>query len=183
MIKKFDSFNTKKVLILHELGGEPSQEKAEVFEKRGYEVVFPHIDYFKEWEKDKCKSIFNRLLNISKDVDLIVGQSLGGYTAFLLSNILNINTILINPSLDRSKTKLDIKNFDLGFDIKYNNPNIEIYFGKLDTLIPMEITKNFLKENNLKYKQIIISDMEHRSPADKIEEILNISNYCKELKK
>ena len=87
-IKKFKSLNTKKVLILHGLGGEPSIEKSEVFEKRGYEVIFPHIDYFKEWEKDKCKSIFNKLLHFSKNVDLIVGQSLGGYTAFLLSNVL-----------------------------------------------------------------------------------------------
>lgn len=176
-LKKFKSFNVKKVLILHGLGGKPTSEKSEVFYKRGFDVIFPHIDYIKEWEKDRCKSMINNLVNISRDVDLIVGQSLGGYTAFLLSNILNIDTILINPALDRSKTKLDIKYFDTDFNIKYNNPNIEIYFGGLDTLIPMEITKKFLKENGLKYKQIIIPDMEHSSPANKIDEILNISDF------
>jgi hypothetical protein len=179
MIKKFELFNNKKVLILHGLGGEPSKEKSDIFEKRGYEVIFPHIDYIQEWNKDKCKSIFNYLIKISKNIDLIVGQSLGGYTGFLLSNILNVKTILINPALDRNKTKLDIKNFDIDYSIKYQNKNIEIYFGELDNLIPMKITQNFLKENNLNYKQVIIPNMEHRSPAKKIEEILNISNYIK----
>ena len=40
-------------------------------------------------------------------------------------------------------------------------------------------TKNFLRENNLRYNQVIIPNMEHRSPADKIDEILKISNYLK----
>jgi len=177
LIKKFESFNNKKVLILHGLEGAPSIEKTEIFEKRGYDVIFPHIDYLTEYKKDRFRSKFNELLDISKNTDLIVGQSLGGYTAFLLSNILNINTILINPALDREKTKLIIKEFNIDQDIKYNNPNIEIYFGKLDDLVPMDITLNYIKKNNIKYDIHIITDMAHRSSTEKIDEILEISKF------
>lgn len=179
LIKKFESFNPKTVLILHGLGGAPSNDKSIIFEKRGYDVIFPHIDYEKEWDKDMCKSMFNKLLNDSKNVDLIVGQSLGGYTAFLLSNILNVDTILINPALDRTKSKLKIKEFDLDFNIKHRNPNIEIYYGELDNLIPKEVTHQYLIDNNIKCKEYVINDMAHRSPAEDIYRILNISSFIK----
>lgn len=179
LIKKFESFKSKKVLILHGLGGSPSEDKSLVFEKRGYDVIFPFIDYEKEWDKDMCKSLFNNILNKSIDVDLILGQSLGGYLGFLLGNILNVNTILINPALDRSKTKLKIKEFDLDFDISYENPNIEIFYGKLDNLVPMEVTKQYLNNNNIKCKEYIIDDMAHRSSAEDIDNILNISRFIK----
>ena len=174
-IKLFENYSTKKVLILHGLGGGPTPEKAEVLKKRGYEVIFPLIDYVVEYEKDKMKSKFNELLEL--DVDLILGQSLGGYTGFLLGNMLNVDTILINPAIDRSRTKLEIKEFDIDYD--FSNNNLEIYFGKLDTLVPMNFAIDYLEKNNIQYDKNIVDDMEHRSSAEKIDEILDISKFIK----
>jgi hypothetical protein len=175
MIKKFESFGKKKVIIFHGLGGSPSLDRTSIMEDIGYTVEYPHIDYVYEWELDKCKSLFERTLNLSKDCDLVIGVSLGGYLGNLIANNLGIDCILINPALDRDKTKLDIKDFDC--EKKLNNCDSEIYLGKLDTLIPMEITLDYIKNNNIKSNVSIIDNMEHRCNMRNFLKILKLSKF------
>ena len=51
----------KKVLLLHGFNGYPSIEKAKLFEKRGYDVIYPHIDYIKYWKTDNCRNLYQPL--------------------------------------------------------------------------------------------------------------------------
>ena len=176
MIKKFEDFEDgKSIAIYHGLNGEPSPERSKLLESVGYnDIYYPHIDFDAEWEKDKGKSLFERELSLLRGIDLIMGFSLGGYLAFELAGHLSTNLILINPALDRSKTKLDIKHFDITTKRQFGK--IETFLGANDYLVDKSITLNYLKENNIKSDITIIEGMEHRTPMNYFVEILNKSN-------
>ncbi len=175
-IKRFNESNSNKVLLIHGLGGSPSEEKSKVFRDLGYEVVFPFIDYDMEWEKDKFKSKFIEILNLANDCDLIVGQSIGGYLAYLLNKATNIETIIINPALDRTKTKLNIKNFDVNFK-NINNGTLSVYIGSDDILVLPIYTLDYIKDNNINAYVEIVEGMEHRVSPKFLNTIMD--NYFK----
>jgi hypothetical protein len=174
MIKKFENFNKKKVIVFHGLGGEPNSERTNILRNFGYEVVYPHIDFEMEWSKDKGKSLFERTSRLAEGCDLIIGVSLGGYLASLIGNYLGIDCILINPALDRNKTRLDIKNLDCPH--LSNKCNMEVFIGDKDTLIPKEYTLDYIKDNNINCKIHHIIGMEHRCSLNNFLEILNQSS-------
>ena len=170
---KIKRFNSKSVIVYHGLGGSPSQDRIDCLESIGYKVIYPHIDYELEWRKDKCRSIFDSQVDLAKNVDLIIGLSLGGYMAFELSGILNKNCILINPALNRDITKLDIKYFDINHGDEYGF--MDVYLGENDTLIDKNITLEYLKDRNVDFKYSIVNGMEHRTPIEHFSEIVNKS--------
>jgi len=166
-------FNSKSVVVYHGLGGSPSQDRIDCLESMGYKVIYPHIDYELEWKKDRCRSVFDTQVELAKNVDLIIGLSLGGYMAFELSGVLNKNCILINPALDRDRTKLEIKHFDINRGDEYGF--IDVYLGEYDTLIDKSITLKYLRSIGVDFKYSIVSGMEHRTPIEYFSEIINKS--------
>ena len=170
---KIRRFNNKTAVVYHGFGGSPSSDRIEYLESIGYNVIYPHIDYEEEWNKDRCLSLFRDQLNIAKKSDLIIGISLGGYIAFEISGYLSKDIILINPALDRTKTKLNIKKFNI--DSKTNYGKIEVFFGENDTVIDSDITINYLNRNSISFDYSIIENMEHRLPFDKFLDIINKS--------
>lgn len=138
----------KKVIFLHGYGGDPIPEVTDVFNSIGWEVIQPHIDYDYEWDFDRCASITNYVVDLSKDCDLVVGLSLGGYTAHLVSNFLNKDCILINPGIDRSRSLLDIKDFD--FPQRFGECNLEVFLGRRDFQIPNHYTTEYLNKMDIK---------------------------------
>jgi predicted esterase YcpF (UPF0227 family) len=170
-IRKFNSDRT--VVVYHGFGGYPSIDRIKYLEEIGYKVIYPHIDYEMEWNKDMCSSLFKKQLIINKKSDLIIGISLGGYTAFELSGYLSKNIILINPAIDREKTKLDIRKFNI--DSMSNYGKIEVFFGENDTVIDNSITIDFLNRRSVRFDYSIIKNMEHRVPIDKFIDIIKRS--------
>jgi hypothetical protein len=175
MIKRFDEIEKgKSIAVYHGLGGQPAPDRIEYLKSIGFtEVYYPYIDFEEEWLKDKCKSIFQRELRNLRGIDLIMGFSLGGYLAFELGGQLSTNLILINPALDRGRTKLDIKSFDI--DSKRNFGKIEVFLGSDDTLIDKNTTLDFLKKERINSEITIIEGMEHRTPMNYFREIINKS--------
>ena len=100
----------KKVIFFHGYGGEPIQFITDLFEHIGYETIQQHINYDDEWDLDRCKSIVEKSIELSKDCYAIIGLSLGGYTAHLIANHLGKKCILINPGLDRMRSQLYLGN-------------------------------------------------------------------------
>jgi predicted esterase YcpF (UPF0227 family) len=166
----------KTVLVYHGLGGSPASDRIDLLESLGYKVIYPHIEFEKEWDLDKCKSLFQRELNNAEKSDIIIGFSLGGYLAYLLANASGKNLVLINPALNREKSALNIKNFDID-QYPNNLGEVEIFFGANDIVVPMNDQVNFLKSNNINSSNHIISNMEHRTPINKFQEIINISKF------
>lgn len=174
MIKRFERFGHTPVSVYHGAGGRPAKDRIDLLSSMGYEVLYPFIDFEKEWDLDRCKSLFQRELNSIKDVDILVGFSLGGYLAYLLAKHTGKDLILVNPSLDRSKSLLKVREFDV--EDMNNLGKVEVFFGENDTLIPKESQIDFLNKNNINFTQYIVKDMEHRTPINKFEEIINRSS-------
>jgi predicted esterase YcpF (UPF0227 family) len=178
--------NNKTVVVYHGFGGSPSSipkakpnmffratDRVEYLDSIGYNVIYPHIDYEMEWSKDRCLSLFKKQLIITKNSDIIIGISLGGYIAFELSGYLSKDVILINPAIDRTKTKLNIKEFDI--DRISNYGKIEVFFGENDNVIENSITIDYLNRKSINFDYSIIKNMEHRVPIDKFKDIINKS--------
>lgn len=173
-LKKFNESKNKTVMVLHGLGGNPAQDRIDYLEKLGYNVIYPHIDFEKEWNKDKCNSLVNNIVNMYNDVDLFIGMSLGGYLAFILANIYDKHCILINPSLNREKSKLKIKDFDYNYQI--TNPHTDVFHGELDKVVNIYDTIDYLHSINYKYELIEVKSMEHRVPISNFINILRRSD-------
>lgn len=180
--KNFENFGVgKRIAFFHGLGLAPPEERPSNIRgmKRllGDNLYYPFIDYDEEWYKDRCRSMFLAQAKACADVDVLVGLSLGGYTAFLLANYLNKPTVLINPSIDRVFTKLNIKTYNV--PVTFINPGIELFLGEYDDLIPMEITTAYLDKHNFDYDSYIIEGMEHNLYYEEFQEIIQKSKYLK----
>ena len=87
----------------------------------------------------------------------------------------NANLIMVNPSLDRDLTKLDIKWYDL--PQKRNFGGIELYLGQDDTLIDKNVTLRYLRKNNINFKYCIVPGMDHGTPFGYYAKILHTSKF------
>jgi len=163
----------KTCVIYHGLGSKPALSRTQLLNKAGYEVIADLFDYDTEWDIDEGKSLFESQLEIAKNVDLIIGISFGGYVAYKLSKATGKDVLLINPALDRSKSKSMIKEFDIPY---YNEKsNIEIFFGEHDTSVPKEFAQDFLKAKVENYRFHIVKDMAHKVPDNFFKHIMNNS--------
>lgn len=183
MIKTFESYSSSKSVIMYhgywssiedpDYLPEPDYDRMEVLEDMGIKSDTDVIDYDKEWYLDKCKSLFLREAEKAKKFDIIMGSSLGGYTAYKLAGHLSKDLILINPAIDRSITRLDIKEFNC--PNSKNFKKVEVFLGERDTLIDKRITLNYLKKEGVKYDAYLVPRMEHRTPIHFFESIVRSS--------
>ena len=140
-----------KILYLHGYQGSPNWDRIEWMESLGHEVIAPQIDY------DKEHDFFVNLLN--QDFDFIVGNSLGGFTAFYLSIYKGKPSICINPPL-----YMDLKirmNIPLDYDIK-GCQNISVITGEDDDVVDPIKTFDWLVKNKPVVNLKRISGMGHR---------------------
>tara|TARA_B110000902_G_C14229795_1_gene558387 strand:- start:1059 stop:1538 length:480 start_codon:yes stop_codon:yes gene_type:complete len=145
----------KKVLYLHGLESKQGGPKVKFLRTRCC-VYAPSMDYRSNQLSE----------NISKmeefKPDLIIGSSMGGYLAHIMSKHLRVPAILFNPALhSRSfELKIDSSTISQGTgDIKQI-----LLLGKKDNIIDPETTKKLLGNNH----QYIIEEGEHahRTPLD-----------------
>jgi len=176
-MKNFNDFG-KSVAIYHGYGGGGGKIIPRFMKSVGFDKIhYPEINYDREWYLDKCKSMFNRELRNIKDIDLIIGFSLGGYTAFELAGQLSKNLILVNPAIDRSKILLDIKSFDIS-PIR-NFSGVEVYLGSEDDLIDGQWTIDYLHKLNIDSDIYVVNGMEHNTSISEFRKIINNSKFCK----
>ena len=189
MIDKFESFGSgKKMAIYHGYWSSiqdpddipteaPAYDRLKVLKEVGVTANCDLIDYDSEWMLDKCQSMFHRELDKCKDVDVIMGFSLGGYTAYRLASYLSKDVILVNPALDRKITRLIIKEFDVPH--KKNFSRIEVFFGDKDDLIPRGYTIRYLQSNGIDFDGYLVRGMGHNTPLPYFNQIIRSSNLLK----
>ena len=145
----------KKVLYLHGLESKQGGPKVKFLRTR-CSVYAPSMDYRSNQLSE----------NISKmeefKPDLIIGSSMGGYLAHIMSKHLRVPAILFNPALHSRpfELKIDSSTIPQGTgDIKQI-----LLLGKKDNTIDPETTKKLLGNNH----QYIIEEGEHahRTPLD-----------------
>ena len=150
----------KKVLYLHGLESGQGGPKVDYLADNCY-VHAPEMDYTR-------KDIFPYLIQMMEDFDpdLIIGSSMGGYAAYMLSGFYGTPIIAFNPALHSRK-----------FNPKFPNKvqtcypgKTKIILGEEDTVIDPNTTKKMIKDMTLNspqnIKTEIVEGMGHRIPLD-----------------
>ena len=163
----------KVCVLYHGLGSKPAPSRINMLNDEGYVVLCEQFDYHKEWEEDRGESLFKRELKKIRKVDLIVGISFGGYLAYKLSKATGIDTLLINPALNRDRSKSVIKHYNTG---DFNEKSkVEIFFGESDTSVTKEYTHEYLESVEQEYISHIVKGMAHRIPDSYFKYIIENS--------
>ncbi|MBN2663010.1 MAG: hypothetical protein JXR68_05120 [Bacteroidales bacterium] len=161
------------ILYLHGLDGALSDEKRKILEKFG-NVIAPQLCYRND----------NRIVDFLKNeykksaVDVIIGSSMGGYSGYFLSLIMDLPGLFFNPALPYKNT--------VQFISKINTERkkfAKIIIGKKDDTIKASDNISFLLNtisDNDNIKISIINQLEHRIPVYVFDIELNL--FFSELK-
>lgn len=150
----------KRVLYLHGLESNQGGQKVEFLANRCY-IHAPEMDYTR-------KDIFPFLTQMMEDFEpeLIIGSSMGGYTALILGALYNIPVVAFNPAVHSRTFNPKYPKF-----VKEHFPrNARIILGEEDTVINPKRTLDYLKDKikfthpNIKIEHV--DKMGHRIPFD-----------------
>ncbi|TBV25667.1 MULTISPECIES: YqiA/YcfP family alpha/beta fold hydrolase [Meridianimaribacter] len=151
------------ILYLHGLNGSLKPEKRNILEAYGT-VIAPSIDY--QNNSNAISWLYDSYAN--KSIDVVIGSSMGGFTGFHLSKLMQIPALLFNPALASRSVVQQLPNTPSN-----NGSTISMVLGAKDTVIDPKGTLSFLG-NTLSQKQLykltILPNMEHRIPLDVFEE-------------
>lgn len=156
------------ILYLHGLNGSLKPKKRNILEAYGT-VFAPSIDYQNNpnailWLYDSYKN---------KNIDIVIGSSMGGFAGFHLSKLLQVPALLFNPALAKRSVPQHIIETP-----KNNNTSIDIVLGAKDTVINPKDTLAFLGNTlsqKQRYKLTILPNLEHRIPVAVFEEAVDLS--------
>ena len=146
-ILEFKKFKKKNILYLHGLDGEFDKEYKKILNDLDVNCIGLSLDYRQEniWD-----------IISKKNIDGVIGHSLGGYMAYYLSNEKEIPALLLMPSFD----KADIKLQDIPKDV-LNLPNYKekiALIGTKDDAVNAKLQKENL-ENVKIYEEEINHDL------------------------
>jgi len=143
----------KKVFWFHGLGGTHEEEVREILKNYKVDFFNPSMDY--ELNRNNPKFI-KYIMEIAKDYDYIIGNSMGGFWAFHVGTLLGKKTILFNPAI--SEITLSYKwfykdffkvNKELTKELK-EKTDVTLFISTDDTVVNYDKTFEWL--NNMGYK-------------------------------
>lgn len=125
------------ILYLHGLNGSLKPKKRNILEAYGT-VFAPSIDYQNNpnailWLYDSYKN---------KDIDIVIGSSMGGFAGCHLSKLLQVPALLFNPALAKRSVPQHVIETP-----KNNNTSIDIVLGAKDTVINPKDTLAFFRQH------------------------------------
>ena len=149
------------ILYLHGLDSSLNAEKRAILEKYGT-VYSPQIDYRND--ESSIESLMN--LYKDKDIDSVIGSSMGGFAAYYIADMFQRPELLFNPALAYRSVHQEIP--------VITNPlsNLKhLVLGANDEVIDPKSTLEFLSNSigidnyNIKIRQ----DLQHRIPEEIFE--------------
>ena len=157
----------KKILYLHGLESGQGGPKVDFLAKKTL-VHAPELDYTR-------KDIFPFLISAIEEFqpDVIMGSSMGGYSAFILGALYKLPVVAFNPALHSRTLEPNFPKF-----VKNHIPDdMHIIIGEQDTVVDGSKTLDYLKDH-IKDKYMNtqihhIKDMGHRVPLDVFIDIYN----------
>lgn len=150
------------ILYLHGLDSSLSLEKRTILEKYGT-VYAPQINY-----RTKTNNISNLIESYKdKEINSIIGSSMGGFTGYYIADALQRPALLFNPALAYRSVPQEIT------VIKNIEPNLKHFvLGLNDDVIDPKSTLKFLADSmslddyNIKIRR----DLAHRIPEEIFKE-------------
>ena len=145
-----------KIAYLHGLESKTNCDKVKWLRSLGYEVLNPEIDY----HNDPLERVITFVESFKPD--LIIGSSMGGYLAYIISRRYNIPAMLLNPALHSRY-----------FEPKVgppgdHEPPMYFVFGEADDIIDPDKTVRIINEEELMPK-IYTGTHGHRTSAEVLE--------------
>lgn len=151
------------ILYVHGLDSKLSPEKREVLEKFG-EVFAPDLNYYQN--PNAIESILE--MYAETEINTVIGSSMGGFTAYYVSNALFRPALLFNPALRKRPVPQNIP----AENNHYNNLKQIVIGQKDDVITPMD-TLSFLSENFNPVTDIylrLVPRLGHNIPVELFEE-------------
>lgn len=125
-----------KILYIHGLDSKLSHEKKAILEKFG-PVLAPDLDYYSD--SKAIESIFSMYKN--EEIDVVIGSSMGGFTAYYVSTRLEKPALLFNPALKKRSVEQAVpSNVIASLTLK------QFVIGAQDDVVNPGETLNFLSE-------------------------------------
>ena len=155
------------ILYIHGLNSSLIPEKRIIVERFGI-VTAPFIDY--EADPNRIEWLYHNHKN--KDIDVIIGSSMGGFSGYHLSRLLQVPALLFNPALAERSVYQNIPKTR-----STNGSNLHIVLGAKDDIVDPIKTLSFLAElmdQPQDYKISIRHELEHRIPVSVFEEEVSL---------
>jgi predicted esterase YcpF (UPF0227 family) len=155
--------NKMNILYIHGLNGSLSDEKRSILETYGT-VYSPSIDY--EANPNSIEHLKEEFQN--KDINVIIGSSMGGFVGYYLSIAFQRPALLFNPALVYRSVYQNIP--------EYKNPFHsfkKIVLGAQDEVVYPKNTIVFIADRikeNTDFQISLRQDLAHRIPLDIFEE-------------
>lgn len=149
----------KHILYLHGLESKQGGDKVSYLSSKHY-VLAPALNYYSQGMEEVLLRLFE-----SEKPDLIIGSSMGGYTANLLSVKFNIPAILLNPALINPPLRFKT----LESDCVVSKALHLVVLGEQDEVIPYKQTQKYLLEHG--FNNIEVRSYGHRTPFEDFKEI------------
>lgn len=161
-------------MYLHGLYAAPNEDRIAYIERRGNEVIAPHIVYEK-YEGDEA--LFEGLVQMAEDfgIEAFVGSSMGAFMAFYLADELALPALLFNPALHSKNRNIIASASQKDAAFKY------IVLGRNDKTIDPKLTESFLKVSKYFNLKIIKDDFGHKIPFDIFKK--HAAEFFKEISK
>lgn len=150
----------QKILYLHGLESPQGGEKVDYLATKSF-VHAPELDYTRS-------DIFSFLIKTVEEFepDVIIGSSMGGYSAFVLGALYKIPVVAFNPALHSRTIEPNFPEF-----VKKHIPsNLHVVLGEKDTVISGSKTLDWLKDHiadkHMNFQIHNVKTMGHRVPLD-----------------
>ena len=166
----------KTVILYHGLGSNPASDKKKYLNEIGISLKQDHHDYQKEYDLDRGKSFMIEQEKNANGYNIIMGISFGGYVAYMLACRLRKPLILINPAINRSVTKINIKEYNYQYE-NMKPKKIEYFYGENDKAVIFNDQKNIVDHSITDFYKI--KNMEHRVPIKFFKKICEQSKLLK----
>lgn len=159
-----------KILYLHGLDGSLRPEKRKSLEKYA-EIYGPQLCY--RTNNRIVEFLYGKYLD--KNIDFVMGSSMGGYAGYFLSFMLEKPGLFFNPALPYKNVSQFLPRIELKYD-KFR----KIVIGKQDETIKAKDNLNFLMNTlpeNANVKISILNRLAHQIPYKIFEKELDIFFY------
>jgi len=141
----------KKIVYLHGLESKQGGRKVEYLSSK-YLTYAPSLQY------DNITECFNETLELVKQIqpDLIIGSSMGGYFAELLSTYIDTEVLLLNPAT--------IKYIDTEIPRGSKETKGQVVIGNLDKTINPQLSNHYY--STMDNMEVIVKFYGHRTPYE-----------------
>jgi uncharacterized protein len=129
----------KRILYLHGLESGQGGKKVDFLADRGY-VYAPEMDYTR-------KDLFEFLIKTMSEFEpnLIIGSSMGGYVAYVLSGLYKVPILVFNPALHSRTIEPNIPKF-----VKKHFPSeMVVVLGDEDAVITPNTTLDYITDRGM----------------------------------